>query len=703
MQNFLFLDQKTGDYPTFNELISSLTAYDYERVHMVLGPGEFAVRGDIIDVFAVHQQHPVRIEYFDQTIERMARFLVQTQRSLDAVEKFTIYPNTAALNDVAVPLLPETGHSEVLSELNPGDYVIHEDYGIGIFSGLLKMVLGGREGEYVLVQYKGNDKLYVPLDKLTLLHRYSGADAKPRINGLSDGVWTKVKARVKKAAVELAEDIYLTQKARNKQDGFSFSEDSVWQIDMEEAFEFCETPDQKKAIRDIKADMESEKPMDRLLCGDVGFGKTEVILRAAFKAVENNKQVAILVPTTILAEQHFRTFSSRFSSFPHRVEVLSRFRTKEDEKRVLAGIKRQTIDVVIGTHRLLQKDVIFADLGLVIIDEEQRFGVTHKERLKKLKTHVDIITMTATPIPRTLYMALSGAKDLSIIETPPVLKKPVMTTVLEYNDAVVIDAVKKEVEGGGQVFYVFNQVEKMASRLSYLQALMPDVSFGMAHGQMKPTELEKVMIDFYHNRFSVLLCSTIIETGLDIPNVNTIIIEAAENFGISQIHQLRGRVGRAEKQGNAFLLYSQYKELSSKSKKRLQAVKEYAALGSGYKLALKDLEIRGAGTLLGERQHGHMTAVGFELYCKLLEDAVHTVRKDPLKRRSVIAIRPEIKAYIPDTYIEDPRERLAIYQRMVGFSKKQQLDDLIEELEDRYGELPKIVSLLLAAIYQQLG
>ncbi|MFC1616701.1 transcription-repair coupling factor [Candidatus Margulisiibacteriota bacterium] len=692
------------DYPKHNQLITDLTDFKYTRIPMVLEPGEFAVRGGIIDVYPINQNFPIRIEYFGDEIERINTFNVVNQRSISKLKKTTIAPVTAEAIHFDT-LTDRQMNDEIMPDFEPGDFVVHEDYGVGMYQGLEHKSFGEREGEYIFIRYKGEDKLYVPLEQIDRLHPYSDKELKPHLNSLSDNSWHKTRTKTKQALEELAEDVYLVYKARQTIEGHAFAEDTLHQIDLEESFKHEDTADQIKVTAEIKKDMESAKPMDRVLCGDVGYGKTEIIVRAAFKAAENNKQTAVLVPTTILADQHFTTFSERFSDFEHKhkVEMLSRFKSKEEIENIKQNIAKNNIKVVIGTHMLLGKNIDFQDLGLLVIDEEQRFGVSHKEKIKKLKTNVDVISISATPIPRTLYMALTGAKDFSILKTPPVARKPIKTTVAIHSDQLIKQAIEQEIKSGGQVFYLFNNVERIKYIFQKLQKLVPEYSVVIAHGQMRERELENVVHDFINKKYDILLCTTIIESGVDIPNVNTIIMDNAHLLGLSQIHQIRGRVGRTQKQGYAYLMYPKHEILSDKAKKRLQAIREYAALGSGHKLALKDLEIRGAGTLLGKKQHGHMTAVGFELYCKLLEESVHRLKGEKAKvRKPDLIIDKHIKTFIPDFYISNERERLSIYRRLGTLMYKHQLKDLLYELEDRYGKIPKLIKPLFNTIRDQL-
>lgn len=687
MPKFLLLTLKKA--PKFSTVIEALVRLAYSRVTMVLEPGEFAVRGSIIDIFPINHSHPIRLDYDDDILERFVSFNLTTQRALSQLTKTQV---AHAKNDTLFfnHTVASTG---LLSEFSPGDYVVHETYGVGQFKGLTRLTIREHEGEYVWIQYKGEDKVYMPLDQLHLLHRYAGSEMSPTLNGLQDGHWKTIKEKAKRAIKLLVKELHQLYQDRLTQQGFAFGEDTESQIEFEAAFPHPCTADQLQAIQEIKSDMESPRPMDRLLCGDVGFGKTEVFIRAVFKAVENEKQVAILVPTTVLAQQHYDVFKNRFAPFPFRVEVLSRFSDKATQKKVLEDLALHRIDVIIGTHRLLNNQVQFADIGLLVIDEEQRFGVTHKEKIKTIKPNLDIISVSATPIPRTLYMALTGARALSKLETPPVQRKPVMTVVTEWSEEILKKAIQTELDRNGHVFYIYNRVETIQSKYVYLKSLFPTLSIAIAHGQLPEKQLQKTMVDFVSGKTQLLLCTTLIENGLDIPEANTIIIEGAEKFGLSQIHQLRGRVGRSPIQGYAYILYSQNGRTDT-AIKRLQAIREYTSLGAGYQLAMKDLEIRGAGALLGHKQSGHITAVGFELYCKLLEEAI-----TPNKTSQPILMSTPF--YIPETYIESERERLAIYQRMQYAPSRFALEDLIEELQDRYGEIPKIVMKTLESLMRQ--
>ncbi|MGB4429551.1 MAG: transcription-repair coupling factor, partial [Thermacetogeniaceae bacterium] len=518
----------------------------------------------------------------------------------------------------------------------------------------------------------------------------------PRLSRMGGGDWTRLKQRVKKRVKELAQDLLALYAERERTKGYAFSPDTVWQKEFEEQFPYEETPDQLEAIRQVKADMEKARPMDRLLCGDVGFGKTEVAIRAAFKAVQDGKQVAVLVPTTVLAQQHYLTFKERFAPYPVQVDMLSRFRTPAEQRETINNLKKGLVDIIIGTHRLLSKDVVFKDLGLLVVDEEQRFGVAHKEKIKMLKANVDVLTMTATPIPRTLQMSLGGVRDLSLIETPPEDRLPVQTYVLEYDPEVVREAILKEIQRGGQVFYVHNRVQTIFRTARYLQGLVPEATFRVAHGQMKEEDLEKVMWEFLNQKFHCLVCTTIIESGLDFPNANTLIVENADWFGLSQLYQLRGRVGRSNRLAYAYFTFNRDKVLTEQAEKRLRALQEFTEFGSGFKLALRDLEIRGAGNILGAEQHGHMAAVGFDLYNQLLQEAVKELRgeKVPEKKAAAPLFDLRVDSYLPDDYIRDGREKVEIYRRLALVESLEEVKELAAELRDRFGRMPDQVVYL---------
>ncbi len=694
------------NYLTRSDFIEWCVDHGYTRVNLVMEVGEFAVRGGIIDVFSFNHSHPVRLDYFGDTLDRFNTFDCHTQRSLNSLDEITFYPISQNDSIFSHDDFVNQDH-ELLFQLNDGDYVVHETHGVGIYKGLLHLSRSGSEGEYVFIQYKGNDKLYMPLDQIHLLHKFSEGEGSPKLNKLYDGSWKRVTERTKRALDELVQDIYTLVKKRQDLKGFACAEDSESQLLFENAFAYDETPDQLTAIADIKKDMESQIPMDRLLCGDVGFGKTEVLIRAAFKAFDNLKQVVVLVPTTILAEQHYQYFKKRFDGFSCRIQTLSGFKSKSDQKNVIKDLKSHQCDIVIGTHRLLQKDIEFSDLGLLIIDEEQRFGVTHKEKIKRLSELVDCLSVSATPIPRTMYMSLTGSRSISLIATPPKGRQSIETVVNQFDSSLIKEAIVRELKREGQIYYVFNDIDRFSEKKSLLLKLLPNLKIASIHGRMKPMDIEKTLLAFYKNEFQLLLSTTIIENGLDIPNVNTIILDKAENFGLSQIHQIRGRVGRSNKKGYSYLLFSDFSRLTEKAVQRFRAIQAYVTLGAGYDLAMKDLEIRGAGTLLGEKQHGHVTSVGFELYCKLLEDAVKkrdsgnvstlTKINKPLRK-----LKSTVSFYIPDDYIQDTKQRLAIYKKIMNFEVKAEIDFLIEELADRYGDVPGSLDYLLQSLKSYL-
>ncbi|MFO7265526.1 MAG: transcription-repair coupling factor [Bacillota bacterium] len=584
-----------------------------------------------------------------------------------------------------------------LDDLRPGDLVVHVNHGIGRYRGVETLVIDGAHRDYLLIEYAGDDKLYVPTDQVHLLQKYIGVEGQtPKLNRLGGNEWARAKQRVQQSVKELAQKLLKLYAEREALPGYAFSPDTVWQQEFEEAFPYEETPDQKRAIEEIKADMERPRPMDRLLCGDVGFGKTEVAMRAAFKAVMDARQVAVLVPTTILAQQHLRTFRERFARYPVRIEALSRFQSPAEQARVLKGLADGTVDIVIGTHRLLSKDVVFKDLGCVVIDEEQRFGVAQKERLKELKRNVDVLTLTATPIPRTLHMALVGIRDMSLIETPPEDRFPVRTYVCEYDEDLVREAILRELGREGQVYFVHNRVQDIDRVADRLRQLVPEARIAVAHGQMPEDLLEQVMLDFLNREIDVLVCSTIIETGMDIPNVNTLIVDEADRFGLAQLYQLRGRVGRSNRVAYAYFTYRKDKILTEDAEKRLQAIREFTELGSGFKIALRDLEIRGAGNLLGPEQHGFIASVGFELYCKLLEEAVREVKGEVKREAPDPVIDLNVDAYVSDDYVADPQQKVEIYKRVAGLRTAEEIQDFQEELEDRFGPVPPPVRNLLA-------
>lgn len=582
-----------------------------------------------------------------------------------------------------------------VADLKVNDYVVHIKHGIGQFIGVQRIAYDNQTREYLAVQYMGDDRLYVPVDQINLLSRYrGGGDTAPRLSRLGGADWESTKKKVKKSVKLIAQELVNLYAIRAKQEGFQALPDTPWQYEMEEAFPYEETPDQWQAIIDVKNDMESGKPMDRLICGDVGFGKTEVAIRAIFKTIMSGRQAVILVPTTVLAQQHFNTLCDRFAPYPIRVGLLSRFRTAKEQKEVAGRLATGECDVVIGTHRLLQKDVVFKDLGLVIIDEEHRFGVAHKEKLKQLRVMVDILTMSATPIPRTLNMALSGVRDMSLIHTPPVNRSPVKTYVGEYRPQIVRTAILHELERGGQIYFVHNRVESIERMAMELKELIPEARIIIGHGQMQERDLEDVMLAFASHEADILVCTTIIESGLDIPNANTIVIDQADKLGLAQLYQIRGRVGRSDVQAYSYCLYRPEKILTDHAQNRLKAIRELTTLGSGYQIALRDMEIRGVGNILGPEQHGHMVAVGFDLYCKLLEESVSELRGNQVAADADTQIDINVTAFIPDGYIPDPEHRIIEYKRLADVKSEHELIILTDEWRDRFGLIPEEVKNL---------
>ncbi len=588
-------------------------------------------------------------------------------------------------------------HLSSLNELKPGDYVVHENHGIGVFKGIERIVRNNVGKDYIKIEYADGGNLYLPATKLDLIQKYaSGGTPAVKINKLNGTEWEKTKQRVSRAVKDIAKDLVKLYSERLNSKGYKYGPDTVWQAEFEEMFPYEETEDQINAITAVKADMESGHIMDRLICGDVGYGKTEVAMRAAFKAVQEGKQAAVLVPTTVLAEQHYKTFSERLGKFPVEVAVLSRFKTKEQNKKTVEKLKTGQVDVVIGTHRLLSKDVGFKNLGLLVVDEEQRFGVAHKEKIKQLKTDVDALSLSATPIPRTLHMSLAGIRDLSVLEEPPFDRIPVQTYVLEYDDEYVREAILRELSRKGQVFYIYNHVKGIEEKCSRIKALMPDARVEYAHGQMHEKELESVMKEFVDGDIDVLVSTTIVESGLDIPNANTMIIDGAEHMGLSQLYQLRGRVGRSNRTAYAFFMYRKDKMLSEEAEKRLKAIREFTEFGAGIKIAMRDLEIRGAGNVLGAEQHGQMQAVGYDLYLKLLSKAVQIERGMEEERPEFeTGVECDIDAFIPAEYIDDEYQRLDIYKRISELNSEEMLNDMTDELVDRYGGVPKETEALM--------
>lgn len=585
----------------------------------------------------------------------------------------------------------------VFADLKPGDIVVHQTHGIGQFIGVNTITADGVTKDYIKIKYRNDDILYVPTNSLDSVRKYIGGgdNSSPRLNKLGGKEWSATTSKVKKNLEAVAKDLIELYAKRQKIKGFSFSLDTPWQKQFEDSFPYTETDDQLRCIQDVKKDMEKPQPMDRLLCGDVGYGKTEVAIRAAFKAVMDQKQVAYLVPTTILANQQYEEFKTRMQEFAINVELLNRFKTKKEQDEIIKKLKLGEVDVVVGTHRLLSEDVNFKDLGLLIIDEEHRFGVKDKEKIKKLRTNIDVLTMTATPIPRTLHMSIVGVRDMSVIYEPPHNRKPVQTYVLEYDQEVITEAITKEIERGGQVFYLFNQVEGIEKKSNEISMLVPEAKVGFAHGKMSGRELEEIMESFINQEINVLVCTTILESGIDIPNANTIIVENADRLGLAQLYQIRGRVGRSDKQAYAYITYKRDKLLSEVADKRLKAIKEFTEFGSGFKIAMRDLEIRGAGSMLGEMQHGHMEQVGYDTYCKLLDEVIKEMQGIEVVEEQDVQIDLAVSSYIPDNFIENSSQKIEIYQNIALCRTEEELQNVIDEVIDRYGRLPKELENLI--------
>lgn len=593
---------------------------------------------------------------------------------------------------------------ESINDIKEGEYVVHSVHGVGIYKGLSQQQIDGQYKDYLTIEYANGDKLHMPAEQINLLCRYRGSGAlKPKLSRMGGNDWTNTKTKVKHEVEKVAYDLLRLYAKRKIQDGIPFDPDTTWQVEMEEAFEYVETPDQMKAIIDVKSDMENENPMDRLICGDVGFGKTEVAIRAIFKAVSSGKQVAIIVPTTILAMQHFQTIEERFKPFGVNVQLLCRFRSTKEQKQTIKDLTLGSCDVVVATHRLLQDDVKFKNLGLLVIDEEHRFGVRHKEKLKKLKENIDIISMSATPIPRTLYMSLSGIKDMSVINTPPRNRLPIKTFVGEFNETSLKNAITHELDRDGQIFYLYNRVETIEEFRLQLLKLVPNARIVVGHAQLDEKTLEKVMVDFANKEYDILLCTTIIESGLDIPNANTIIIHDADKFGLAQLYQLRGRVGRCERQAYCYCFYKKNKNLTQEAVQRLKAIKEFTTLGSGYQVALRDVEIRGIGNILGTKQHGHMVNVGFDTYCQLLEETINELKGEVVEKTPPAIVDINITAYIPDEWVGSTEQKMIEYKRLADVKSQIELDYITEEWQDRFSKPPECVQNLIKLIKIRLG
>jgi len=597
-------------------------------------------------------------------------------------------------------LIPEEEEIRSWEQLKEGDYVVHVDYGIGKFKGLVTLNVMGKPGDYFRIDYKGSDRLYVPLSQFDRIHKYVGdSDNPPPVYNLEGGQWELTKRRVRNATRQLASSLLQLYSIRKAKPGYVFSPDSRWQLEFEASFPYEETPDQLKATQEVKRDMESPTPMDRLVCGDAGYGKTEVAIRASFKAVMDGKQVAVLAPTTILAEQHYRNFSERMVDYPVRIEMLSRFQSPGKQQEIIQDLKKGLVDIIIGTHRLIQSDIEFKDLGLVIIDEEQKFGVVQKKKIREFCKTVDVLTLSATPIPRSLYMALTGIFELSTIFSPPRERQNVETMVSPYNEKLVREAILREVSRGGQIFYLYNRVKGIQSVAEKLKKLLPQIRFAVAHGQMRASHLEKTVRDFLHKKYDVLVCTSIVESGIDMPNVNTLIVEDSEKFGLADLYQLRGRVGRGVKKGYAYFLFDPRKPLTEQAKRRLEIIHQFKGPGSSFKIAMEDLHIRGAGNLLGKEQHGHILAVGFTLYSQLLSEEVKKLKGEPVKPSFPVHIELGIEARIPPSYVPDKLQRMQIYQKIGKIEKEEEILEIKEELKDRFGSLPSVVRNLIHLLH----
>jgi transcription-repair coupling factor (superfamily II helicase) len=679
------------------ETITELEKENYSRTKLVLAPGDYAIRGSIIDIFPSNSNVPIRIELFDSVIDDIRTFETTTQRSIKkqvGVEIQTFDKNLKH-EEYIIP-------HEILFDLNVGDKVVHINHGIGIYKGLEMMQFGKFQGEYAIVEYKDEDKIFIPIEQLTRIYKFS-SNINAEINSLRDKNWEKTQQKAKKVIQNVAKELFHLYKNRKINLGYAFEEDTELSILLAESFPFVETKDQLKAIEDVRKDMESSKAMDRLICGDVGFGKTEVAIRGAFKAVISKKQVAILSPTTILCKQHYDVFHKRLQEFGISVDYLNRFKTKKEQKDTIQKLKEGKIDIIVGTHRLLQKDIVFYDLGLLIIDEEQRFGVLAKELLKKYRAKIDVMTLSATPLPRTLYMSISGIRDISVISTPPRERLPIITEFHQFDIHFIVKKIKFELKRKGQVFILHNRIKDIAHLKNQIHKLLPSIDIRIGHGQMKTSELEHLIIDFYENKFPVLIATTIIENGVDIPNAHTMIVNNAEHFGLAQLHQLRGRVGRNQVQSYCYLLCQKSITLLSEVKERFEALIKFSTLGSGYDISLRDLELRGIGNILGTEQSGYMEAIGFEFYMHLLNEAISKEKGSQKKERPYLNISTKTQAYIPEEYIPDMSIRLALYKSIAQLENKASVDNLVKECEDRFGKLPDNLVVMLELIRREMA
>lgn len=674
----------------YSIIVVSPTAKRAEKVHSILE--DYKIESSVVDEVQLPTPKPIIIVGNIRTGIELPLYKVAIITEAELFKQQKVHRTRSRQK------ISNAERIKSYQELKVGDYVVHESHGIGKYVGIETVEVGGLHKDYMLIMYSGDDKLFVPVDQIDLVQKFVGSEGKePRLYKLGGSEWTKVKSRVRSSVEDIADELIKLYAEREARKGYAFSEDTSLQREFEASFAYQETSDQLRCIEEIKTDMEKERPMDRLLCGDVGYGKTEVAIRAAFKAVSDGKQVAILVPTTILAQQHYQTIEERFQDHAVNIGLLSRFRTRAQQKETIEQIERGLVDIVIGTHRLLSKDIKFYDLGLLVVDEEQRFGVKHKERIKQLKSNVDVLTLTATPIPRTLHMSMLGVRDLSVIETPPENRFPVQTYVVEYNPMFVKEAIEREISRGGQVFFLYNQVQSIERQAREISNLVPDARVGIAHGQMNEAELEHVMLSFLEGEFDVLVSTTIIETGVDIPNVNTLIVHNADRMGLSQLYQLRGRVGRSNRVAYTYFTHQKDKVLTEVAEKRLQAIKEFTELGSGFKIAMRDLSIRGAGNLLGSQQHGFIDSVGFDMYSQMLQDAIEA-RKAGKELDEYVVFEPELSltldAYIPESYISDEEQKIDMYKQFQTIRSDEDVQDLQDELIDRFGDYPPQVDNL---------
>ncbi|MDR1997153.1 MAG: transcription-repair coupling factor [Candidatus Margulisbacteria bacterium] len=688
----------------FSEIIAEFTRLGYRRVELVVDRGELAVRGGIVDIFPQGHTTPVRLEFFDRTLDSIRSFNILDQRSLTKLDFVEIQPYQPRPGTLVRDTDFQETEDYLLPDFQPGDYIVHENYGIAIFGGLTYLQERSVAGEYYELQFAGTEKVYVPLGQSRLMHRYSASDLKPELTVLSakNNGWEKTKQKARSAAKNIALELFNLYRLRKLTRGWPCPEDTEEQLAVEADFPYEATPDQLKAIAAVKQDMEAASPMDRLVCGDVGFGKTEIALRAAFKMAMAGKQAAMLAPTTILVSQHYYNFKERFKKYALNIQMLSRFHTPAENRRIIKDLKAGRTDIVIGTHRLLQQDIGFKDLGLLIVDEEQRFGVEHKEFIKKLTVNVDILMLSATPIPRTLYLSLSGMRDISILRTPPKARRAIKTMLAEYSDADLQQAVARELERSGQIFILNNDIKTLPYWQRKLKTLAPGARTVVAHGKMPKAQLEKAVLSFVERRTDIMLCTTIIENGIDIPNANTIIVLNADYFGLAQLHQIRGRVGRSAVQAYACLFYSPHKILSAEAEARLHSLKEFTMLGAGYRLAMKDLELRGAGNILGAQQSGFVQNVGFTLYNKMLEEAAREVRGETVEKEKLFTLPAGQENFIPADYLEEEVLRISFYRRIMDCKSAQEVARIEQELKDRFGELPEQSINLLNSIREQL-